>query len=203
MLSTDASAELSRIVRIVDRFVGENLMRDSYAIHEFQSHIENLRSKQGVAFDISLDPAVNHGLETGAGAIHRYDLEIARFDTCFCKTGMAPMAISSFWMNMPWKSVPALYFFKKACTTGTASARVKSPVCESKILMLELSVSRIPCERPSAALGAGGPGDFKDCTTIGQKLIELLGQHVDLPVPYRNQCARPIGLDRPSHRGRR
>ncbi len=69
------------IVRVIDRLVGEHFLINPLAIHQRQSHFRNLRSQKWIAFDIGLEPAVDHRLEAATSAVNRYDEEIARIDS--------------------------------------------------------------------------------------------------------------------------
>jgi hypothetical protein len=41
------------------------------------------------------DPAIDHGLETTTGAVHRDDLDLAGFTPAAFRASIAPMAMSS------------------------------------------------------------------------------------------------------------
>jgi len=170
-------------------------MINRLAVHEFQGHICNLRPSKWVAFHISLEPSVNHGLETSAGAVKGHNLEIARLDTGCLQSFDCAMPISSFWISMPWKSTPGLYFCRKACITGRASARVKLPVWESRILMLAFSLSLKPWLRPTLHQNQW-------CQTVQERrhhwaaACSFPQQRGCLPIPYRNQYEIHTGIYR-------
>jgi len=57
------------LIRVVSLLVGEFLFGNFLPVHELETQVHDLRSKQWVAFNVCLQPAIEHELETTTGAI--------------------------------------------------------------------------------------------------------------------------------------
>jgi len=68
------------LVGVVHRFVGQDVLVHRLTILELQGHLVDLRTEQRVAFDVGLEPAIDHRLEATARAVYGHNLDVARFD---------------------------------------------------------------------------------------------------------------------------
>ena len=73
--------------------------------------------------------------------------------------------------------------------TGTASARVKLPVWESRILILGLSLFAETFRATDRRAGACGAGQLEDRAAIGQQLVEFGGG----PLAFQDHVGADVG----------
>ena len=183
------------LVGVVDGLVGEDFLVNGFAVHELQSHFHDLRAKQRVAFNVRLDPAIDHGLETTAGAVDGNDLEIAGFHASsldgFDGADGHVIIVDEHALDLAGVFLQEGFHHGLAFGTG----EVAGLGVQNLDVGIESFAETLGAANCSA--GAGGAGQFKNVAAVGEQFVHILRQPACLRFPCRNRCEQHTGICRP------
>ncbi len=171
-------------------------MVNRLAVHEFQGHFRNLRSKQWIAFNICVEPSIDHGLETTTCAVEGDDLEIARLDTgCLqsfdgAKAHIVVLNFNALEINAGFVFLQeGLHYGNSFCTGKVAGLGIQD-------LDVGIQVIFEAFRAANGCTGTGGARQFEDRRRHRAAAYSFQGQLVCLPTPYRSQYGLHTGMHR-------